>query len=169
MLLKYRSFKLLATETLPPTGHPQHICTNLSSLTDGPERNIASRMGTGEQIYVVRQSYSWWTRNWNIGGSVIPIQVHYCLIFKQATQPVRMDQRSRAPGTPAIPDKINIKKGAGRDFGSHFSTVFRQFAPSLSPSYSLPLLMNPCVLSSLLSLPLSFPPVLPDRSVIMGQ
>lgn len=97
---------------------------------------------------------------------VIPIQVHYSLIFKQATQPARMDQRSHGPVTPAISDKINIKKGAGRDFGSCFSSVFKQFAASLSLSYSLPLLMNPSVL---LSLPLSFPPVLPDRPVVMGQ
>lgn len=47
---------------------------------------------------------------------VIPIQVHYSLIFKQATQPVRMDQTSRGPGTPAISDKINIKKRGGEGF-----------------------------------------------------
>lgn len=67
---------------------------------------------------------------------------------------------------PAISDKINFKKGAGLDFGSCFSSVFKQFATSLSISYSLPLLMNPSVLLSFLLL---FPPVLPDKPVIMGQ
>lgn len=58
VLLIYCSFKLLATEVLLLARNPQHICTNLSSFTDGPERNIASRTGMREQINVVRQSYS---------------------------------------------------------------------------------------------------------------
>lgn len=150
MLLKYRCFKLLATEALPPTGHPQHIYTNLSSFTDGPERNIASRTGPGRKFMLWDKAIA---EGWGIETSVglaffgvIPIQVHYCLIFKQATQPVRMDQRSRAPGTPAIPDKINIKKGAGRDFGSRFDS-FQTIC-----SLSLPLLFTSLVNESLCSL-----------------